>query len=345
MPIPIGPVIQGSLREGYPVPDYASVANNDGHVFVVDRDQCVLYELFNVTWDGHSMHAGTGAIFDLLGGDQQRPIQWTSTSVSGLPIFPGMLRTEEIRASSPVAINHPLSISAFQYPSGSLFKHHSWILPASHHQYGPGSWGDWWHSLANGGPTTEIPIGSLIRLKPGYNISGFPPQSQIILQAMKDYGAIIIDGGNTIDLYSSGSFAWNTISTATLYTGFFVEAGTTNFEVITSGNDTYCDPLYSVTNAGRTPPCPFNTSNFLPTPVAPTITTPVATPSHTAAGGAVTLTWTASGASSRLRWVTPQVGVVVADTAVVYPRQTTTYTARVCSFGGCVSDSVTVTVP
>ena len=88
MPIPMAPRVQNSLTVGNPFPNYNYAATTDGHVIVIDKDNCVLYELFNVEWDGHNVHAGTGAIFDLLGGDNQRPNMWTSSSVSGLHCFP-----------------------------------------------------------------------------------------------------------------------------------------------------------------------------------------------------------------------------------------------------------------
>ncbi|MEW6242346.1 MAG: hypothetical protein AB1564_16205, partial [Chloroflexota bacterium] len=40
------------------------------------------------------------------------------------------------------------------------------------------------------------------RLKASYDISGFPPEMQVILQAMKTYGIILADNGS--DWYVSG---------------------------------------------------------------------------------------------------------------------------------------------
>ncbi len=46
-------------------------------------------------------------------------------------------------------------------------------------------------------------MGARFRLKSSYNISGFAPQLQVILQAMKQYGIILADNGS--NWYVSGS--------------------------------------------------------------------------------------------------------------------------------------------
>jgi len=45
-------------------------------------------------------------------------------------------------------------------------------------------------------------MGLRVRLKAGYDISGFPPQSRVVLQALKEYGMILADNGS--DWYVSG---------------------------------------------------------------------------------------------------------------------------------------------
>jgi hypothetical protein len=46
-------------------------------------------------------------------------------------------------------------------------------------------------------------MGMRLRLKSGYNISGFSETNQVILNAMKNYGIILADIGS--DLYITGS--------------------------------------------------------------------------------------------------------------------------------------------
>ena len=40
-------------------------------------------------------------------------------------------------------------------------------------------------------------MGLRVRLKAGYDISGFSPQMRVILQAMKDYGMFVADNGSS----------------------------------------------------------------------------------------------------------------------------------------------------
>ena len=70
----------------YPIPPSPSIeGGDDRHLLVVDRGNCVLYELYRAILqpDG-SWHAGSGAIFDLK-SYQLRPETWTSADAAGLP--------------------------------------------------------------------------------------------------------------------------------------------------------------------------------------------------------------------------------------------------------------------
>jgi len=79
----------------YPIPTDAPIeggpdADGDRHVLVINRDTCVLSELYAAyprsdgRWD-----AGSGAVFDLKGHDL-RPAGWTSADAAGLPILTGL---------------------------------------------------------------------------------------------------------------------------------------------------------------------------------------------------------------------------------------------------------------
>ncbi len=333
MPIPLSPVVQNSLTANNPFPNYTYAASTDGHVIVVDKDNCVLYELFDVLWDGHAVHAGVGTVFDLLAGDNQRPIMFTSGSVSGLPLFPGFLRDEEL--SGATAINHPITVTlGVMAGSGNFYPKHSWIAPAEHHQYGTG-FNPWWHP-------SNIPIGSILRLKANFDVSGFPAQGQRILNAMKQYGVIFVDGGNTMDLYSAAGWQWDPNTTGFMYDNFAITSS--DFEVITSGNPVYCDPEYATAgyNGGNTPLCPNSTSSI--SGAAPVISSFTASPANVSAGQAVTLSWIATGASTRLRFITPYVGPVVTSSVITTVNKTTTYTLMVQNQYGRATRTVTVNV-
>jgi len=112
----------------YPIPTDAPIeggidGTGDRHVLLIDPGQCLLYELFNAfpQPDG-SWQAGSGAIFD-LNSHQLRPDTYTSADAAGLPIFPGLVRYEEVADGE---INHALRFTAPQ-------TQRAYVWPARHH--------------------------------------------------------------------------------------------------------------------------------------------------------------------------------------------------------------------
>ena len=82
----------------YPIPANAPIEGNgqgDSHVIVVDKDNKMLYELYNASVSNGQWSASSGAIFDLT-SDKLRTADWTSADAAGLPIFPGLVRYEEV---------------------------------------------------------------------------------------------------------------------------------------------------------------------------------------------------------------------------------------------------------
>ena len=162
----------------YPVPRNAPIeggANSDGdrHVLVVDKDSCTLFELFYAfpQPDG-SWTAGSGAIFDLESYDL-RPETWTSADAAGLAILPGLIRYEEVAAGE---IKHAIRFTVPQ-------TRRDFVWPARHFA----------------SPLTEErypPMGQRFRLKADVDISGYSPQMQVIMQALKTYGMILADNGS-----------------------------------------------------------------------------------------------------------------------------------------------------
>lgn len=176
------PIPSNVLIEGYPNP-----AGSDGHALVLDRDNCFLYELFGTTLSSTgAVSAASGAIFD-LNANSARPYLWTSADAAGLPIFPGLVRYDEVSAG---AINHALR---FTLPKTVA----AIVPPAKHYaantteQYGP-------------------PMGMRLRLRASFDISKFTPQAKIILQALKTYGMILADnGGSAMFVSGAPNTSWN----------------------------------------------------------------------------------------------------------------------------------------
>jgi hypothetical protein len=155
----------------YPIPSDPLIEwGNDRHILVVDAETCMLYEIYDASFDGSNWSGGSGAIWD-LNSNILRPETWTSADAAGLPILPGLVRYDEIAAGE---INHALRFTAEETAG--------YIWPARHLTSEP----------QEGIP----PMGARFRLKADYDISGFPREVQVILQAMKTYGIVLADNGS-----------------------------------------------------------------------------------------------------------------------------------------------------
>lgn len=176
MPIPASANI-----EGYPNP-----GSGDRHVLILDNANCWLYELYgsSVNTDG-SWNAGSAAVWDLLNYNQ-RPLTWTSADAAGLPIFPGLIRYDEVAAGQIAhAIRFTLqhSVAAF-------------VLPATH-----------W--AANSTAQYAAPMGMRLRLKQSFDTSSFSATNQVILTALKQYGMIMADNGSSMYITGAPDPRWD----------------------------------------------------------------------------------------------------------------------------------------
>jgi hypothetical protein len=102
-------------------PDIPLEGGSDRHALMVNKDHCVLYELYAAYWNHGRPKAGSGAIFD-LGSNALRPDTWTSADAAGFAILPGLVRVDEVQAG---AINH-----AIRFTVQLTDCHHIWV-PAS----------------------------------------------------------------------------------------------------------------------------------------------------------------------------------------------------------------------
>ncbi|MGB6901016.1 MAG: IPT/TIG domain-containing protein [Candidatus Acidiferrum sp.] len=231
MPIPANANI-----EGYPNP-----GTGDRHVLVLDNNNCWLYELYgsSVNADG-SWNAASTAVWDLQNYDQ-RPLTWTSADAAGLPIFPGLIRYDEV-ASGQIAhaIRFTLqdSIAAF-------------VPPATH-----------W--AANSTAQFAAPMGMRLRLKSSFDISSFSATNQVILTALKQYGMIMADNGSSMFISGAPDDRWNNDDLHDLTT-----VNASDFEVVTLGT------VYTSANVpqGATPSISsFTASTANPVPAGTAVT-------------------------------------------------------------------------
>ncbi len=178
-PIPDEAITQPHWVEGGAPGNVDLTGDEDRHVLIVDRDARVLYELYNVFYDGSTWHAYSGAAFDLASNDR-RPDGWTSADAAGLAILPGLVRYDE--AYGDDEIRHAFRMTV-RHTNG-------YVYPASH--------------KAGLQDPPALPMGARLRLKSGVQVSSADPGVQRIVRALKTYGMIVADNGT--DMYVSGTW-------------------------------------------------------------------------------------------------------------------------------------------
>ena len=284
-PMPVPP---NALIEGYPNPD-----DGDRHVLVLDRNGCWLYELYRGFKGRRAWQADSAAIWDMT-INEQRPYTWTSADAAGLPIFPGLVRYDEVLAG---AINHAIRVTV-------PVTRQAFTPPASH-----------WASTETS--QDAPPMGMRMRLKASVDISGFPPNDQVILTALKQYGVIVADNGGAMFISGAPDERWNNSELDQLKT-----LTASDFEVVLMG------PVYTPDNV-PTGPLPV-VSNFTADP--PTIMV----------GESSTLSWSVTNAIYTI--ISPNVGPLRETSTVVAPTVTTTYKLYATNQYGRSTRSVTVMV-
>jgi hypothetical protein len=226
--------------------------------------------------------------------NEQRPYTWTSADAAGLPIFPGLARYDEVAAG---AINHALR---FTVPTTQK----AFVAPASH----------WASTVTN---PSAPPMGTRLRLKASFDITGFPADDRVILTALRKYGMILADNGSGIFISGAPDDRWNNSNLNLLKT---ITAA--NFEVVALGT------IYTPAN--------------VPTGSAPTISSFTTSTPTVFKGNVATLSWNVSGSEYNI--ISPQVGATRGNTVMVSPAVTTTYTLYSTNQYGRSTANVTVTV-
>lgn len=202
----------------YPIPPDAPIeggtrGEGDRHVIIIDDDSCILYELFDAhpIADGQSWQAGSGAMFD-LSSNKLRPDYWTSADAAGLPIFPGLVRYEEVVEEG--VIDHALRFTVEE-------TQRAFIHPATH------------YASDNRDPNLP-PMGLRFRMKSDYDCSGFAREVQVICAALKKYGMFVADNGSNWFVSGAPDERWSDDNLAELgeITGDALEVVDTGGEII-----------------------------------------------------------------------------------------------------------------
>jgi len=205
-PVPVDAPIEGYKPNG-------GKFGGDRHVLVIDKDANRLYEMYRAFErdGGADWKCDAGAIFHLDSNDVRPTAKrgWTSADAAGLPIFPGLVRYDEVSAGEiPHALRFTVSHTREAY-----------VKPANH-----------W---ASSDPDPNLPpMGMRVRLKASYTIpDNFSPATKTILEALKTYGMMVADNGS--DWYISGApdDHWNNSKLV----GELRQVTGSNFEVVKMG--------------------------------------------------------------------------------------------------------------
>ncbi len=182
-----------SDRGPFPIPPRARVeggnrSDGDRHVLVVDRSACRLYELyraFYVAKPRPHWNADSGAAWDLRSA-ARRPDGWTSADAAGLPIFPGLVRYDEVASGH---LDHAIRVT-FERTRDA------WIHPAS-------------HCAGDTANPAAPPMGLRLRLKASYGLGSFDGAARTIAEAMKRYGLIVADNGSNWFFSGTSDRRWD----------------------------------------------------------------------------------------------------------------------------------------
>jgi hypothetical protein len=145
--------------------------NGDRHAMVVDPTARMLYEFYQLKKTDAGWQAAQASIFDLK-TNRMRPEEWTSTDAAGLPIFPSVVRYDELKRG---LVEHAMRVTVVK-------TRRAYVYPARHY--------------ASRRTEEDLPrMGERIRLRSSFDVSGFTPQVQAVLKGLKKYGMFVADNG------------------------------------------------------------------------------------------------------------------------------------------------------
>lgn len=171
-PIPDNAPIEGWPLDGRTLAAAQSgTEDTDRHMIVVDPVNRMLYEFYQGRKTAAGWTCNCAAIFDLK-SNKLRPDGWTSTDAAGLPIFPAIIRYDEVERGM---VAHAMRFTV-------RHTRREYVYPATH--------------FASRSRDPNFPrMGERFRLRADFDITGFSPHVQAILKGLKKYGMFVADNG------------------------------------------------------------------------------------------------------------------------------------------------------
>jgi hypothetical protein len=145
--------------------------DGDRHAIVVDPENGMLYEFYGMFKTNAGWQARQSSVFNLK-SNRLRPDGWTSTDAAGLPLFPAIVRYDELERGK---ISHAMRFTVRR-------SRRAYVYPATH--------------FASRLQDPNLPrMGERLRLRSDFDLAGFSPNARTLLQALKTYGMLVADNG------------------------------------------------------------------------------------------------------------------------------------------------------
>jgi hypothetical protein len=159
-------------KEGITLQDFQRHGTGDRHLIVVEPAPGRVHEFWQARRTDAGWEASQASTFDLR-SNRLRPERWTSADAAGLPIFPAILRYDEVARGR---VEHAMRFTVRR-------TRRAYVYPATH--------------FASPSDDPALPrMGERFRLRRDFDISAFPPHAQAILRGLKQYGMFVADNGS-----------------------------------------------------------------------------------------------------------------------------------------------------
>jgi hypothetical protein len=143
----------------------------DRHAIVVDPVNGKLFEFAQFKRTGRGWQAAQASVFNLKSNDL-RPDGWTSADAAGLPIFPAVIRYDELQSGM---VRHAMRVTVRN-------SRRKYVYPARH--------------FASTQTDENLPrMGERLRLKAEFDTQGYSKPVQAILKGLKKHGMLVADNG------------------------------------------------------------------------------------------------------------------------------------------------------
>jgi hypothetical protein len=158
-------------RPGQSLDDIQRHGTGDRHLIIVDMLNGKLHEFWQARRTDAGWEASQASTFDLR-SNRLRPEGWTSADAAGLPIFPAVVRYDEVARG---LVRHAMRVTVRR-------TRRAYVWPARH--------------FASPHTDPTLPrMGERLRLRRDFDVSGFPPHAQAVLKGLKTYGMFVADNG------------------------------------------------------------------------------------------------------------------------------------------------------